>query len=212
MEEEKKTCVEKNVTHIHLYIVKRRVPLKTNKIRFIEQDKKIKMDPIIAQINGFVYFYKNFETSFEIKAGDVFVARLPIYQGVGNELTDNHLFVALLDSRPNNPLIRVVPLTSGDDKHGIPNPASDVKIGKIEGMLNEKESLAVINQTRTIDKRRLFSGEVIKSLSKIIVEGKDYERINVQTKRIYRLSPYQLERIRRSVLEYDLNGYISHID
>ena len=196
----------KDVFYISLRIVKRRVPKKIAFVRTVRREP----DTVKSQINGFIFFYRNFETRFQIREGDVFMVKMPCFQSVGCELSDDHFYAALLDSEPNNPLIRVVPLKSYIEGQRVENPASDVRIGRIAGTEKDVETIAVINQTRSIDKMRLFSGETIKSLSNLIVELKDYQEINVATKRIFRLNKIQLMKIRQAVSEYDFNGYIRH--
>ena len=189
-----------------LIILKRRVPLKVEYIR----DKIGEYGAMKGQVNGYKYFYRNFETHFQIKAGDVFMVKHLRFEGIGSELSGDHLYAAILDSDPINPLIRVVPLKSYYEQTREENPASDVRIGKIAGTNDNRESLAVINQTKTIDKMRLFSGMVVKSLDEFVINGCDYKPIKVQEKYVYRLSRQQLEIIRKAVQEYDFNGYIHH--
>ena len=191
---------------LNLCIVRRRVPLK---IEFVPT-KKGEYDPLKVQINGYRYFYRNFETRFTIRAGDVFMVKMMSSEGVGSELARAHYYAALLDSNENNPLIRVVPLKSFYEDRREPNPASDVVIGKLAGIHDDRESIAIINQTRVIDKMRLFNGSMIREFHKFIKTGLDYKKIKVHEKLIFRLSREQLEKIRKAVQEYDYNGYIHH--
>lgn len=128
----------------------------------------------------------------------------------GNELSGDHFVVALLDSSPLNPMVTVIPLKS--DKGRPLNPASDVFIGKINGMKSEKESVAIINQIRTIDKRRMFKSETVKHLDKYLADQtiSEYEEIGAESKRIFRLTDQQYAKIHRAICEYVYNGFINH--
>ena len=185
-----------------LTIIKRRVPQRADFLKGEIANNYINL------INQLTFFYRFFETRIAIRKGDVFVARFSF--GCGNELNGDHFVVALLDSKPMNPMVTIVPLKSA--KGRALNPASDIFIGAIKGIPNGKEAIAVINQIQMIDKRRMFSPEVLKSLDKYLSNQmiSEYQEINVQDKPIYRLSNEQYEKIHRAVQEYLYNGYIRH--
>lgn len=183
-------------------IVKKRIPSRT----IFLQDEMARN--YLSLINQLSFFYKYFETRIAIRKGDVFVVRFSF--GCGNELSGDHFVVALLDSTPVNPMVTVIPLKSAK---GRPlNPASDIFIGKIEGITNGKDAVAVINQIRTIDKRRMFNAEIVKHLDKYLTDQmiSEYQEIEVQDKHIYRLSKEQYEKIHKAIGEYVFNGYIRH--
>ena len=185
-----------------MQIIKKRVPLKVNFLKGEEARSRI------VSINELTYFYKNFETRIAIKRGDVFVARFA-YE-CGNELSGPHFVAALLDSSPLNPVVTVVPLKSAKGKPL--NPASDILLGNIEGIANGKESVAIINQLRTIDKRRMFDAEILKHLERYVSDETlgEYTLITCQYKKIYRLSDEQFRKMHKAVEEYVFNGYIKH--
>ena len=166
-----------------LKVIKRRVPLRHDYLKGKDAEKRI------VEINQLIYFYRFFETRLAIKKGDVFLARFG-YE-CGNELNGNHYVVALLDSSPINQVVTVVPLKS--DKGRPLNPASDVMVGKIEKLNNTKDAIAVINQIRTIDKRRLFDVETIAHLSRYMASEMlgEYSELTVQVKHVYRLTDEQ---------------------
>ena len=185
-----------------MQIVKKRVPLKVGFLKGEEARR------YVVSTNELIYFYKNFETRIAIKRGDVFVARF-VFE-CGNELHGDHFVAALLDSSPLNPVVTVVPLKSAK---GRPlNPASDILLGNIEGIENGKESVAIINQIRTIDKRRLFDTEVLKHLERYLSNEMlgEHSLITCQFKKIYRLSDGQYRKMHKAVEEYICNGYIKH--
>ena len=162
---------------------------------------------VVNSLNSFIYFYRFFETRIAISKGDVFVARFE--DGLGNELVGNHYVVALLDSDPICQVVTVVPLKSNKGREL--NPASDIEIGQIPGLNNGKESIAVINQIRTIDKRRLFEADTMGRLYRYMTdEYGDYKEIPCQQKRIIRLTDLQYWKIHKAVQEYVFNGFIKH--
>ena len=186
----------------NLNVIKRRVPLRHDYLRGKDAETHV------TEINQLIYFYRYFETRLAIKKGDVFLARFGLE--CGNELSGNHYVVALLDSNPINQVVTVVPLKSAK---GRPlNPASDIMVGEIENLNNSKEAIAVINQIRTIDKRRLFDSQTISHLSQFMSDEMigEYSEITVQTKRIYRLTDEQFKKIHKAAEEYVYNGYIKH--
>lgn len=154
------------------------------------------------------FFYRYFDTKFAIRKGDIFVARFE--DGIGCELTGDHYVLALLDSKENSQLITIVPLTSLKDKQSL-NPASDLLIGVVDGINNGKETVAVINQVRSIDKRRLYDTVMNLDFNKYLgSEYKDYQEIKVETKRIVRLDYKKLDLVHKAVKQYVTNGFISH--
>ena len=185
-----------------LKVIKRRVPLRHDYLKGEDARKHV------VEINQLIYFYRFFETRLAIKKGDVFLARFGFE--CGNELNGNHYVVALLDSNPINQVVTVVPLKSAKGK--ALNPASDVMVGKIEKLNNTKDAIAVINQIRTIDKRRLFDAQTIARLSSYMSSEMlgEYSELTIQTKHIYRLTDEQFEKIKRAILDYLTTGFIRH--
>ena len=185
-----------------LNVIKRRVPLRHDYLRGKDAETHV------TEINQLIYFYRFFETRLAIRKGDVFLARFGFE--CGSELSGNHYVVALLDSNPISQVVTVVPLKSAKGKPL--NPASDILVGEIENLNNSKEAIAVINQIRTIDKRRLFDGQTISHLSQFMSDEMigEYSEITVQTKRIYRLTDEQFKKIHKAAEEYVYNGYIKH--
>lgn len=185
-----------------LNVIKRRVPLRHDYLRGKDAEAHV------TEINQLIYFYRFFETRLAIRKGDVFLARFGFE--CGNELSGNHYVVALLDSNPISQVVTVVPLKSAKGKPL--NPASDILVGEIENLNNSKEAIAVINQIRTIDKRRLFDAQTISHLSNYMSSEMlgEYSELTVQLKRIYRLTDEQFKKIHRAAEEYVFNGYIKH--
>ena len=69
-----------------------------------------------------------------------------------------HYGLVLKDSSIYDPLVLVCPLKT--NKRGA-HPASDIDLGYVEGLKSDHQTLAVINQTRTLDKLRIFSKQAI---------------------------------------------------
>ena len=202
MEKEIKTSLKYELEPKKLIVIKRREPMKYD---FLKGEAAVEY---ITEINRQIYFYKHFETRFEIEAGEVFLARFGT--GVGNELSGNHYVMALFNSNPRQQLVRIVPLKSAKGKPL--NPASDILIGKIENLYNSKDAIAIINQARAIDKRRLFDSKTIAQLSKYISSemiGESSE-ITVQLKNVYRLTDEQYDKVYKAVIEFNRNSFIKH--
>lgn len=188
-----------------LMVHRRRIPLRRELLKDDEAKK------YIISINQLIYFYRNFETRVPIKKGEVYLAKFG-YE-CGNELTGNHYVVAILDSNAISQIVTVVPLTS---EKGQPiNPASSLYIGEIEGLADgSKGSIALINQVRTIDKRRLFDTPAVANLYRLMRSEYDYAcpEITVEIKKVYRLTHKVTEKIRKAVDQYLYNGYIKHTE
>ena len=160
--------------------------------------------------NTHIFAYKYFEPVFAVKAGDVYLARFPIEYG--SEIHGDHFVAVLLDSPVACPLVTVVPLKSEKAKEI--NPASDIRLGVIEGINNGRKTIAVINQTRAIDKRRLLSEEAISTLHSLVKKNllKDYEEVCAEVINCYRLTDEQYNLLRKKAIGYFKNNYISHDD
>ena len=187
-----------------MQILKRRIPTRCSFLKGIEARN------YVVSINQLIFFYRFFETRLDIKRGDVFIARFPFE--CGNELNGDHFVAALLDSNPLSQVVTVIPLKSAKGK--ALNPASDVFLGRIEGTENGKEAIAVINQIRTIDKRRLFDAEIIAHIERYLNDEMlgEYAVVTCQYKKLYRLTDEQYHKMHKAAREYVFNGYIRHDD
>ena len=158
--------------------------------------------------NTHIFAYKYFEPVFAVKAGDVYLARFPIEYG--SEIHGDHFVAVLLDSPSVNPLVTVVPLKSEKAKEI--NPASDIRLGVIPGINSGHKTIAVINQTRAIDKRRLLSEEAISTLHSLVKKNllKDYEEVCAEVINNYRLTKEQYYLLKKKAVGYIKNNYITH--
>ena len=194
--------VPDETTVVPLKILKRRIPMR---ISFVKGNDAKKL---VNAVNGLVYFYRNFETRFSLRHGDVLLATFD--SEYGNELSGSHYCVVLLDSSPINQVVTVIPLKSNKGRQL--NPASDIYIGDINGLNNGKQAIAIVNQIRTIDKRRFFSKDTIRHLDSVMekAECADYQEINAQDKNVFRLTQRQFNKIHTAARQYVTNGYIKH--
>lgn len=194
---------EEKVQRKELIITKRRIPLLKDYLKSQNARRHVNA------INRMIYFYRNYETRFEIKRGDVFVVGFEFE--CGNELNGSHFVVALLDSSPISQLVTIVPLHSAKMDKEL-NPASEIYIGEIPGVTNTKRAVAIINQIRTIDKRRMFDKAAIEHFNQYSQSEHyvDYAEITAQHKFIFRLTEEQYKKIHIAVQQYVFNGYIKH--
>ena len=101
--------------------------------------------------NEYARCAEKYRLSYELKAGEIYEVDFGI--NVNAEFSYRHYALVLVSSSEANPLVMVCPLKS--NTRGA-HPASDINLGIIDCLDTEHESLAVINQIRTIDKFRIF--------------------------------------------------------
>ncbi len=200
MEENNDSVKEKQ----QLILRKRRIPLAHPYLKGAAAKRNT------GATNTRIFVYKHFETSFAVKAGDVYLARFPLEYGT--EIHGDHFVAVLLDSNKLNPLITVVPLKS--EKLKELNPASDIRLGIIKGINSGHRTVAVINQIRSIDKRRLLSEDAINGLHSQFKKNLigDYEEVCVETINKYRLTRRQMNLLKKVTVGYVANNYVSHDD
>lgn len=200
----KSLLAENKVQRICLNVIKRRIP--QNCGDYLKGDAAKKH---VNAINRGMYLYRYFDTRFELKRGDVFIAYFEY--SCGCEVDGPHFVVALQTSSELNQLVTVVPLSSYKNDREL-NPASEIFIGKIPGVANGKETIAIINQLKTIDKRRLYDKASVENLSNSakFKEIEFYHPFSIQNKYIYRLTDKQFEKIKKAILDYLTTGYIRH--
>ena len=104
--------------------------------------------------------YANFANKGKLKiavhAGEIYEIDFGI--NVNAEFSYRHYGLVLTDSLENDPIVIVIPLKS-NIKGG--HPASDLNLGIIDCLDKERESLAVLNQVKSIDKMRIFRKPII---------------------------------------------------
>ncbi len=106
----------------------------------------------------YITYQEDYSPNLEMRVGDIYEFNWGV--NVNCEFSNRHYGVVLVDSKANNPLVVVCPLKS--NRHGA-NPASDVNLGNISGIVTEHETLAVLNQIRSLDKLRIYVRPIINS-------------------------------------------------
>ena len=210
MEENKQKSIseliDEGVVHVQeLMVNKKRNP--SNRRFNLDLDGQTRQFAKFVSRN--VFFYNNFETRVLLEKGDVFVFSFNFE--CGSELHGPHFCVVYLESRPLDQLVRVVPLRSLKEGMTI-NPASEIFLGSIPGVENMKQTVAVVGQTKKVDKIRLFDKVGIDDLYRI-KQSKNYEdgvMSLAQTKFKYRLTDEQYKKLRAAVIQYFNNGFIKH--
>ena len=198
--------IEEGVVEVkELMVIKKRIP---SHRRFdLDLDGQTKQFAKFVSRN--IFFYNNFETRVLLEKGDVFVFTFNFE--CGSELYGPHFCVVYLDSYPLDQLVRVIPLHSLKEGKTI-NPASEIFLGSIPGVENLKQAVAMIGQTKKVDKIRLFDKVGIDDLYRA-KQDKKYEEgqmILAQNKFKYRLTDEQYRKLRMAVIQYFNNGFIKH--
>ena len=100
--------------------------------------------------------YSEFSSEYKLriacKRGEIFEFDWGV--NVNAEFSNRHYGVVLRDSGEHEPLVLVCPLKT--NRYGA-HPASDIDLGYIDALQSESKTLAVVNQTRVLDKMRIFS-------------------------------------------------------
>ena len=184
-----------------LKIVRKKEPLKVTVI----SDDDIKDFATTYKSDSF--FHKYFNTKIAIERGDVFVVIFDYT--CGNELSGPHFVVALNNSKENDPMVMVVPLKS---YKGTINPRSDVLLGIVDGTKTGKQSVALINQIKNIDKCRMLEHISIKELDGLLNNETlgENDEIDFREKTFHRLTKEQFEILLNGVNGFLNFGYIRH--
>lgn len=191
--------------------IKKAINAKKRVVKLSNKDDSNEVSEEFRRWANLRHFNNEYELVFDIKKGDVFTVQL--VGACGSELHGDHLVVALVDSKPNNPLVLIAPLTSFKGTEHL-NPSSDLHIGQITGIVNAKDAVVVVNQMKSIDKTRLLNAEILVRVESTIKENnfKNEEEQMVQLKNIYRLNKEQIKLLHKSVMSYLFRGYIIHQD
>ena len=131
-----------------------------------------------------------------VRAGEIYEVDFGI--NVNAEFSYRHYALVLADSYDANPLVLVCPLKTNTKG---PHPASDINLGYIDALDSDHESLAVINQIRTIDKLRIFKRPMINR------DGIFQDVSN----RTYRLEANKFAQVQKAIDNYLKYGQIDPI-
>ena len=162
--------------------------------------KKGQFDVIgwLIRQNEYAKYAEKNKLSMIVRAGEIYEVDFGV--NVNAEFSYRHYALVLADSLESNPLVLVCPLKSNTKG---PHPFSDINLGYIEALDSDHESLAVINQIRTIDKLRIFKKPVI---NKGYRYGIKDDLINKNE--IYRLESDKLEQVKNAIDNYIRHGRI----
>ena len=155
--------------------------------------------------NEYAKFSEKNRLAINVKAGEIYEVDFGI--NVHAEFSYRHYALVLADSHESNPLVLVCPLKSNNKGA---HPASDINLGIIEALDSDHESLAVVNQIRTIDKLRIFKKSLINKPSERNGCLNDANPINeCDDNQVYRLEPSKFKKVLWGTLNYIEYGYIS---
>lgn len=187
--------------HKKLVAVKRPRPIFSS---FLDNNNK---NQFVSDLNRAIFYYKNFTTKIRIERSEVFKVRFT--QGYGSELRGFHFAVAMQTSNELNQLITIVPLTSLKESKEY-NQKSTIFIGEIPEIPNSKQSVAMVNQIRTIDKIRLFGEKALANFVDDVIDNINEidGEIEIQEKQIYRLTKEQYDKILHAVNNYLFVGAV----
>lgn len=116
---------------------------------------KAQLEWVKRQIE-YITIADSYKLCFRVNRGDVYEFDWGV--NVNAEFSYRHYGVVLKDSYENNPLVMVCPLKSCRIGEGYPG---DVNLGVIPELVTERESIAVIDQIRSLDKLRLNVNPII---------------------------------------------------
>ena len=104
----------------------------------------------------YISYQDRYSPKLDLKVGEIYEFDFGV--NVNCEFSNRHYGVVIANSHENNPLVIVCPLKS--NRYGA-NPCSDINLGYINGLVTDRETLAVVNQIRSLDKMRLYINPII---------------------------------------------------
>ena len=164
----------------------------------VSERKKGQFDVInqLLRQNEYAKIADKGKTNFRVLAGEIYEVDFGI--NVNAEFSYRHYALVLADSLENNPLVLICPLKSNNKGA---HPASDINLGMINDLYSDHESLAVINQIRTIDKLRIFRCAIIRG-------EKLYDSDYYEFEGKHRLEPTKFQMVKSKMLDYLKYGYL----
>ena len=155
--------------------------------------------------NEYAKCSERYRLAYELKAGEIYEVDFGI--NVNAEFSYRHYGLVLVDSPESNPLVLMCPLKSNTKGA---HPTSDINLGIIESLDADHESLAVVNQIRSIDKFRIFKRPGIGKKEEFQNKLNDSTRDNSDNMIDDTIIPNRLEpKMLRQVLDGVLN-YIEY--
>lgn len=138
----------------------------------------------------YLTYQEKYSPNLEMKVGDIFEFDWGI--NVNCEFSNRHYGVVIADSHASNPLVIVCPLKT--NKYGA-NPASDINLGVIPGIVTDRETLAIVNQIRSLDKLRVYMRPIINSQDENVKMHLTPAQIQILRKGIRRIILGQAKQI-----------------
>ena len=132
-------------------LYKTRLDCGGTKVSIRKEGMRDQLDWIKRQLE-YASFTDKFELRFDLRRGEIYEFDWGI--NVNAEFSNRHYGVVLVDSDAKNPLVTVCPLKTN---HGSVHAESDIDLGEVEAIRNSKNTIAVINQIRTLDKVRIYT-------------------------------------------------------
>ena len=146
----------------------------SSKVAIKQSGMKNQLDWIKRQLE-YADFSEKYSLRYDLKKGEVYEFDWGI--NVNAELSNRHYGVVLVDSDVFNPLVTVCPLKSN---HSGINPKSDVDLGFIPELGTQNNTIAVVNQVRTIDKLRIYMRRVIgRGEDRYLSDSYEYNKVSI---------------------------------
>ena len=168
---------------------------------------KINQIDWIRKMIEYIELSATYELRYILKMGEIYEIDFGV--NVNSEFSNRHYGVVLVDSGPLNPLVLVCPLKTN---HTGGHYRSDVVLGVVKDLSETAQTIAVINQIRSVDKFRILRKNQI-GLKRFPINIYEEEKeIQESQPEIKRLSETQLSIVRNAYLNFiKYNGLINPI-
>ena len=175
------------------------------KKQMVAERKQAHFDIIgwLLRQNEYAKCSEKYRLAYELKAGEIYEVDFGI--NVNAEFSYRHYGLVLVDSPESNPLVLMCPLKSNTKGA---HPSSDINLGIIESLDTEHESLAVVNQIRSVDKFRIFKRPGIGKKEEFLNKLNDIESENNSSMIEENLTPNRLESEQYKLV---LSGVLNYI-
>ena len=169
--------------------------------------KKGQFDVIgwLIRQNEYARYAERNKLLMTVKAGEIYEVDFGV--NVNAEFSYRHYALVLADSSESNPLALVCPLKSNTKG---PHPYSDLNLGYIDALDSDHESLAVINQIRTIDKLRIFKHPIINKSNGPKYHFKDYYPYESSYDDYHYRNTYRLEKEKFDMVQTAIQNYLQY--
>ena len=155
--------------------------------------------------NEYAKYAERNKLLLNLRAGEIYEVDFGV--NVNAEFSYRHYALILADSSETNPLVLVCPLKT--NSRG-PHPNSDLNLGLIDALDSDHESLAIINQIRTIDKLRIFRRPIINRRKNQRGSFNGYFPYDYGYDSYYFRNPYRLDMDKFAKVQNALQNYIQY--